>query len=244
MDERQKEKEFDKVFSSLLGFGLGVFLLVMYLYLMRFWRYEFSSDPARWSEFGEYVGGTLGGIFAPLAFICALITIGQQRKQINLMRSQFTRDELLRLAANAWKAADDVLNQAREGIPLQAVQRLRRQGPGPVTVHQLLAAAGRAAQPPRGDYLIDGDNAQSLTQLKSILGLDAGIIAFELDQLAECLLTYRATEGSPEIEAIYRRRALSPATWLQVAGFPCTERVKSYFGMDAGEEHRRSTPAI
>ncbi len=235
MDKPQKDKHFDKLVAVFWYFGTGGFFVVIEAYLLRFWRYEFSPDPARWAEFGEYVGGTLSGFFGLLAFIGVLITIVQQRKQLDLMHSQFTRDELLRLAATAWKAADDVLNQQREGIPLEVAQRLRRQGPGPFTVHQLLAAADQAAQPPRGDYFIDGRNAELLTEIRSILGVDASIIARELDQLAECLLTYRETAGNPNIEAIYRRRAGSSAAWLQAAGFPCKDRVKSYFNTDVGK---------
>ena len=236
MDERQKEKDFEKVFTFLGGIGLGAFFLVMYLYLLRFWRYEFSPDPARWAEFGEYIGGTLGGIFGLLAFIGVLITIVQQRTQINLMRSQFTREELLRLAANAWKAADEVLNQECDGIPWPVRQQLQREGEGPVTVHHLLVAAGRMALQPQSDHMIDGHHVPLLTHIRSALGLDASIIALELDRLAECLLIYRETDGNPDIEGIYRGRAGPYAACLEAAGFPCKDRVKSYFSTDVGKE--------
>jgi hypothetical protein len=242
MDDRQKDADINRVFNVLLAIGMGAFFLVLYLYLLRFWTAGFSPDPARWAEFGEYLGGTLSGVFGLLAFIGILITISQQQAQLNLMRSQFGRDELLRLAATAWKAADDVLNKERLSVPAQLLQRLRREGGGQITVHHMLAAAGRAALQPRGDYLIDGHNAELLTQIRSAMGLDADVINLELDHLAECLLAYRAAGGSPNIEGIYHRRAGAYAAWLDAAGFPCSDRVKSYFGTDVRKESL--TPAM
>jgi len=56
----------------------------------------FSRNAEDWAKFGEYLGGTLGGIYGLLAFIGVLITIFEQRRQSDLLRTQINRDELQR----------------------------------------------------------------------------------------------------------------------------------------------------
>jgi hypothetical protein len=66
------------------------FVLLCLVLLLYFWRFSlsqgmawhaFSEDSKDWAEFGEYVGGTLGGIVGILAFIGLLINLIYQRTQ-------------------------------------------------------------------------------------------------------------------------------------------------------------------
>jgi hypothetical protein len=58
-----------------------VFAAVAGLYFWHFGpgSHGLSQNPSEWAEFGEYLGGTLGGIFGLFAFIGLLITIVRQR---------------------------------------------------------------------------------------------------------------------------------------------------------------------
>jgi hypothetical protein len=85
-----------------VGFLIAFVLLCLVLTLY-FWRFSlsqglashsFSKDSKDWAEFGEYVGGTLGGIVGILAFIGLLINLIYQRMQIDEMHERArTEDE-------------------------------------------------------------------------------------------------------------------------------------------------------
>ena len=77
------------------GNGWAVFLLlivalsstvgVMITYLY-FFPSSISNDHSRWAEFGTFIGGTLGPIFAFLAFVVLLITLWVNQKELTLTR--------------------------------------------------------------------------------------------------------------------------------------------------------------
>jgi hypothetical protein len=88
MDERKQESGMDKLFRAFALIAIVLFVGVAAAYFLRFapGSSGFSRDPADWAEFGEYIGGTLGGAFGFLAFIGVLITVYQQRLQLDAMR--------------------------------------------------------------------------------------------------------------------------------------------------------------
>jgi hypothetical protein len=228
MDD-QKDTGFDKLFVGLLGTALAVFLAAVGAYYLHLGLHAgFSQNSKDWAEFGEYLGGTLGGFFGLLAFIGVLITIFQQRTQLQLTRSQFNRDELQRLVATTWTAAEDVLNKRPSVVPPHIAYRLSSHGGNP-TVHHILSVVGTAALRQSTDYMINASNQNLLGEITEAIGLDAGVLAIVLDQLAECLLAYREAGGSFEVERIYSRRAGAYATWLEAAGFKVSHQIKQYY---------------
>jgi hypothetical protein len=107
-----------------------------------------SHDAEDWTKFGEYLGGTLGGIFGLLAFIGVLITIIQQRKQHDLAQGQSRRDELQRLLGMVSSTVDRILAHEPRHFG-QAIRELLKEGIGtPMTVFSILSAVGTAAIQP------------------------------------------------------------------------------------------------
>jgi hypothetical protein len=232
MTQHRKEMEgMDRLFIVFCYIAIGAFIAVASVYFLHFARGSkgLSQNPADWAEFGEYLGGTLGGIFGLLAFIGILITIYQQRIQLELMRSQFNRDELQRLVASTWMGVTEVLNKTPSIVPPRIAHKLGAHGGHP-TVHHILSAAGTSALRPKvSDYLIQASNDELMAQVTQSIGLDAGVLGIELDQMAECLIAYRLAGGSAEVEKIYKRRAGAYAAWLDAAGFPLSNGIKTYF---------------
>jgi hypothetical protein len=95
MDGRGQETGIEKLFKVFFFLACGAFSIAALLYFARFapGSHGFSQNPADWAEFGEYLGGTLGGIFGLFAFIGVLITIVQQRNQLDLQREQSAHDD-------------------------------------------------------------------------------------------------------------------------------------------------------
>ena len=55
-----------------------------------------SGEQQNWAQFGDYVGGTLSPLLAALALIALLYTLRQQQEQINQLRKQAVKEDLLR----------------------------------------------------------------------------------------------------------------------------------------------------
>ena len=87
------------------------------------------------------------------------------------------------------------------------------------------------------DYLIKASNDELMAEATQSIGLDAGVLGIELDQMAECLIAYRLAGGSAEAERIYKRRAGAYAA--RCSGIPPVQchqdilrycREKSFYG--------------
>src|ERR1700683_180421 len=81
MREVSQDVGMENLFTWFLVVAIVVFAGVAGLYLLHFasGSHGLSQNPADWAEFGEYVGGTLGGVFGLFAFIGLLITIARPR---------------------------------------------------------------------------------------------------------------------------------------------------------------------
>jgi uncharacterized membrane protein len=81
--ESYLEKHLSLIMWCLAIVGLAITGVVLFIY-----RSTFGSDLSRshtdWAEFGDYVGGALGPIFALLALIALLITMRLQSKELAL----------------------------------------------------------------------------------------------------------------------------------------------------------------
>ena len=84
-----------RFFSSRLNLGFVMWIalafaaLVLAVYFFQF-RGALSKTSAEWANFGSYVGGTLGPVYAFMAFIIGLRTLQQAAQQAR-------RDELLKV---------------------------------------------------------------------------------------------------------------------------------------------------
>lgn len=110
----------DSKIKRLIYFASGISILVINAYMFKFVPGSFfalSSDGKDWADFGSYIGGVLGPVFAFLAFIGILYALDLQQDQIKLqqdqmklMKSHLSLEELQRLMASASKNIDALLN--------------------------------------------------------------------------------------------------------------------------------------
>lgn len=95
-------------------------LAVIVIYSAHFWHSRLSAAPA-WGAFGDYIGGTLGPLFAYFAFIAVLLTLITQQEALEITREEARRsreyldrkekrDEWQRVINHAEKQIDKQLN--------------------------------------------------------------------------------------------------------------------------------------
>lgn len=87
-------------FLNFILFGISLFMLLIFLYLLKFGKYGLSPDQGDWGTFGDFIGGTLNPVFAFLSLLALLTTIRLQNKELKASRQELsmTRDELSRSA--------------------------------------------------------------------------------------------------------------------------------------------------
>jgi hypothetical protein len=229
MDERKNQSDFEKLLTWFFVAAALAFVVVVVAYVLRFGPNGLSRNAADWADFGEYVGGTLGGFFGLLAFIGVLFSMQQQRTQLEFLRGQANRDEVQRLTASVAEALDEILNKEPAMVP----ERVARQLGGntqAITVAHMLTAGGRwGVRRFHPDYLVRATSAELLTGSRACLMLDAGQLNIQLDQLARCLTAYRGAGGSETVISIYTTKARMYATSLAAMDFAISDCVMEYY---------------
>ncbi|MBD2840051.1 hypothetical protein ID144_23695 [Pseudomonas sp. JM0905a] len=75
-------ENFSKLIPSLLGIGVLATIGIVGAWVWVFWDSPVSEDPAKWGQFGDYIGGLLSTIFAAFSFIGILVTVFMQGKAV------------------------------------------------------------------------------------------------------------------------------------------------------------------
>ena len=221
----------EKLFAGFFFAAVFAFGFVVWMYFHHFapHSYGLSARQEDWAAFGEYVGGTLGGVFGLFAFIGVLITIVLLREQLDFLRQQSTRDELQRLMGAIVSKIDDILVIMPSHVPHTLATRLQRKGVTSITVGHLIQGGGTAAICPRDDYIVAASSDDLLNAVKPMLSLDAENLGIEFDSLAQTMEAYLGAGGSAEVEGIFNRRVQKYAMWLDAMGFSLSDRVKQHF---------------
>jgi hypothetical protein len=168
---------------------------VVSVYAFKF-HARLADEQSHWAEFGEYVGGTLGGIYGLLAFLGVLYSIHVQRQQA-------AAGQLQTLLDSAAKAIDNTLNvrppQLTQLHHLQEQKEGRR-----FTVERVLSATA-ARDLTKGLFAGAAREEFREKEVKSIRNelflLDAQFLHF-----SHCLIEFRKAGGSQGVEDVYRVR--------------------------------------
>lgn len=75
------ERHLNKIIAALGFVGLALSAAVLWFYWHVFGA-NLSDEHERWAQFGDYIGGILGSVFALLALIALLITLRLQSKEL------------------------------------------------------------------------------------------------------------------------------------------------------------------
>ena len=80
-------KTYNKTLLIIGGIGVGVVVLVIGAYIMKFHGYVLG-DQTQWGVFGDYVGGTTNSLLGLLTFIGVLFTISLTYAEAETQKSQ------------------------------------------------------------------------------------------------------------------------------------------------------------
>lgn len=90
MKKHRIENHLGKIIFAIGVLGVGAGITVLCTYWQEFGN-SFSTDHARWSQFGDYIGGTLGSIFAFLALIALLLTLWLQNRELRISSEELKK---------------------------------------------------------------------------------------------------------------------------------------------------------
>lgn len=209
------------------------FLLVLLPYYLSFRSLDPGSDRTFWGLFGDYVGGTLGAIYGLLAFLGVLYSVYVQRQQA-------TANQLLSLMSSTAATIDRLLH-SRPSHPLALHHAYARQQEGrQFTVDWILSAASGRRLYGR-DEMADaaGDDAR-MQEIDSIRH-ELNLINAELLHFTHCLIEFRKSGGSAEVEAVYQTRILPLVLKLAEVGIL---NAVSFAHFDVEALRRQSAQAV
>lgn len=211
--------------------GVAIVAVVLIAYVIQFGDRGFSNATTDWAAFGEYVGGTAGGLFGLLAFVAVLMTLRMQQHQLNELKRQASIEEIQRLLASVSRSVDTLL-AARPDCANEAMRERLTRGDSTLTVFGIIAGAGTAAlQPPENadvallQEYVDRD-------FRSALELQTAPIVVELHQLAWAMLQHQGAGGSEVVREFYELRYGAVVCWLDALKVPLSPVVEIVFPPD------------
>lgn len=82
MNAPKRDEQVDE-FANFLGYMALVALVAVAVVLLAYWLtfkgHPISSDPGRWGELGDYIGGIINPVFAFLSFLVLMFSLQVQR---------------------------------------------------------------------------------------------------------------------------------------------------------------------
>ena len=114
--------------TILIAIGMAVVFVVFGIYFLFFGNHKFSSDPAVWGQFGDFIGGTANPILSFITLVLLAFTLGLQNRQLNISSRELelsrkelelTRQELQR-SAHAQELSEKALKAQAESAFLSA----------------------------------------------------------------------------------------------------------------------------
>lgn len=108
--EKEAAKEDDygtKFLEHLAWVAVGAAAVVVAFFIGNFARQGFSTDPAEWGQFGDYVGGLLNPTFSLIALLVLIKTMHLQVKELNQAHQE------MKNSADALKAQQETMELQR-----------------------------------------------------------------------------------------------------------------------------------
>lgn len=113
-DKTEVKKGFENSILTIFNAAIISALGIIAFYFFNF-RAGLSSDHQRWSEFGDFIGGTVGPLVSFFAFFALLLTILLQNKAIRISQEELklTREELAKTSESAESQARHFITDAK-----------------------------------------------------------------------------------------------------------------------------------
>lgn len=120
-NEKSLENNILTIFKAALISALAIILAYVFTF-----KGGLSSDHQRWSEFGAFVGGTVGPLISFFAFFALLLTLILQNKAIRISKEELalTREELAKTSASAERQARHFITEAKIDDLVESINQI------------------------------------------------------------------------------------------------------------------------
>ncbi|WP_029652599.1 hypothetical protein [Marinobacter daepoensis] len=191
-----------------LSLGLAVCAVAVALPWIIKFHGAVSHSPSDWADFGSYIGGTFSSLFAALALIALLYTISQQHRQIQGLRQQASKEDIL----HAIDRLERDLEKALEGVNVSINYQ---DGQQTVSARDVLfkpsAMGYKQAIPDQAEIMKEESSGENRENYRSkiLLFETFGLAAAELNQIrlyAEGLKKLESKSGTSILSRYYHRK--------------------------------------
>ena len=178
--------------------------------------YTVARTSGPWAEFGTYIGGVLGPIFALFAFLGVLVTVWLQARQLEAIHHQVELEELQRLVAAVASNIDAFIARPPRW-ELCAGDKIKLGAEVLSTVMMVIEFAAERVRQGESANDVDG------TGYQQVLFPGLGSIASELIQLDRCIGQYQKVGGSALVVRFYNERYRNLNECLDVLDIWCED---------------------
>jgi ABC-type multidrug transport system fused ATPase/permease subunit len=209
------------IFSVLILVSAPLFL---YIYIFApISHYSFSTSDQAWSNFGSFIGGTIGTIFSFLTFLGAAFAVYYQKKQLDVQKATMKLEEIHSLLSRISERLDVLIYTSPQLYPHQYIElneldpKMKAYIDG--SFISMLAALGTFSLSKKYNKNLNvSDSNIPDGFISSLLQQSASLINIELNAYGHLLSIYKNNNGDHELVEFYESKYSALICWLNVIG--------------------------
>ncbi|MBL0467498.1 hypothetical protein ACK39F_19290 [Aeromonas veronii] len=198
--------------------------LLLYIYIFApISHYSLSTSDQAWSNFGSFIGGTIGTIFSFLTFLGAAFAVYYQKKQLDVQKATMKLEEILSLLSRHSERLDVLIYTSPQLYPHQYIElneldpKMKAYIEG--SFISILAALGTLSLSKKYNKTFNvPDSNVPDGFISGFLQQSASLINVELNSYGHLLSIYKNSDGDHELVGFYEGKYSALICWLNVVG--------------------------
>ncbi len=198
--------------------------LLLYIYIFApISHYSLSTSDQAWSNFGGFIGGTIGTTFSFLTFLGAAFAVYYQKKQLDVQKATMKLEEVHSLLSRVSERLDVLIYTNPQLYPNQYIElnelepRMKAYIEG--SFISVLAALGTLSLRKKYNKNLNvSDSNIPDGFISSFLQQSASLINVELNNYGRLLSIYKASYGDRELVEFHVDKYSALICWLNVVG--------------------------
>lgn len=212
--------------------------VILYFYIFApISEYSLSTSEQAWSNFGSFVGGTVGTTFSFLTFLGAAFAVYYQKKQLDAQTEALKLEEIHSLLSKLSERLDELIYAKPQLYPHQNPEldeiskkiKLYMEG----SFISIVAALGTLSLSKKYHKKLDGaiESFPEETILKC-LQQSAFLINVEINNYGRLLSIYKNCNGDHELIEFYKGKYSPITCWLNSIGLLNAPLINEHMDFD------------
>lgn len=212
--------------------------LALYFYIFApISEYSLSTSEQVWSNFGSFVGGTVGTIFSFLTFLGAALAVYYQKKQLDAQTEALKLEEIHSLLSKLSERLDELIYAKPKLYPHQELeldeisQKIKLYLEG--SFISIVATLGTLSLSKKYNKKSDGAIEKFPEEaILKYLQQSAFLINVEINNYGRLLSIYKNCNGDHELIEFYKGKYFPTTCWLNSIGLLNAPLINEHIDFD------------